>query len=428
MKLRFWQKDAPALEEKAQFEDVLRRLVLSKEGRLNALVTPETCMESPTVHAIVTAISRRMALTPVHVYKKSVIDGKARKELQESHTVEKLLQRPNDWQSSYDFWGDAASTLVRHGNFYGFKSQGSAGPIRAILPLNSNEVTPKQDSATWAVKYEVGADNMRQEYEPRKILHIRGPARNFLEGDSPIEDVSTAIALEILAERFGANFFKNGAIPLLIFTYAEGASGFATEEQEKEFIQGLKEAFGGSRQLSSMLLPKGIDKPEPANFKADEAQFLETRKLQRTIIAGAFGVPPHLTGDLERATFNNVEQQDKDFTQNVILPWARACEAAMERDLLTDRDRRDGMIIRFNLDSIMRATFKERQEGLRIQRDAGIINANEWREHEGMNPRDDQFGDEYLHPGNMLFDGEEAEDETDTNGAVTDQEPDETGV
>ena len=379
MRFDFWRrKPSTDPEEKAQFEDVLRRIVMSQEGKLGSIVTPDTCMESPTVNAIVTAVSRRMAVTPLHVFKKTMVNGRKSKEIQLDHSVDKLLQKPNGWQTNYDFWQDAASTLLRWGNFYGFKSRGRAGPIRELLPLNSGEVDPVQDPRTWRVVYRVGADSASQEYDPSKILHIRGPARNFLKGDSPITDVSTAIALEILAERFGANFFKNGAIPLLIFTYAEGAAGFSTKEQEKEFIDGLKAAFGGGKQLSSMLLPKGINKPEPANFKADEAQFLETRKLQRTIIAGSFGVPPHLVGDLERATFNNVEQQDKDFTQNVVLPVAKACEAAMERSLLTPADRRDGMIIRFNLDSILRAAFKERQEGLRIQRDAGIINADEW--------------------------------------------------
>ena len=99
-----------------------------------------------------------------------------------------------------------------------------------------------------------------------------------------------------------------------------------------------------------------------------------------TVIAGAFGVPPTIAGDLERATFNNVEQMSKDFTENVVLPVARAFECAMERDLLTIADRNNGLCIRFNLDATLRAAFKDRQEGLQIQRNNGIINANEWRE------------------------------------------------
>jgi phage portal protein BeeE len=42
---------------------------------------------------------------------------------------------------------------------------------------------------------------------------------------------------------------------------------------------------------------------------AEQAQFLETRKFQRNEIAAMFGVPPHKIGDLERATFSNIEHQ-----------------------------------------------------------------------------------------------------------------------
>src|SRR6185295_14048410 len=112
----------------------------------------------------------------------------------------------------------------------------------------------------------------------------------------------------------------------------------------------------------------------------DKSQFLETRKYQRTVIAGAWGCPPHLVGDLERATFNNVEQQDSDFTGNVIMPIGACAEAAIERDLLTDEDVNSGVIVRFNFDSILRADFKSRQEGLQLQRQNGVISPNEGRE------------------------------------------------
>jgi hypothetical protein len=66
----------------------------------------------------------------------------------------------------------------------------------------------------------------------------------------------------------------------------------------------------------------------------------------------------------------------------------------MERDLLTPDDRNGGVIIRFNVEGALRGDFKTRQEGLNIQRTAGVINANEWREHEGMNPIDDEAAGE----------------------------------
>jgi HK97 family phage portal protein len=380
-------------------------------------------MQSPTVHAIVTAVSRRLSVTPIHVFERSMSSkGESKKKLP-NHPVARLLQRPNAWQTKLDFWQDATSTFVRHGRFYAFKARGSTGPIRELLPIPPTRVTVKQDPESWRVHLEVTEGSGQSgEISLDKIFHARGPARDFLTGDSPVRDVAQTIALEIMAEKFGVTFFKNGALPLLVFSFLEGAAGFKDIDQEKQFIADFQEAFSGSKKHKGMLLPKGLAKPESIEIAHDKAQFLETRKHQRTVIAGAFGVPPHLVGDLERATFNNVEQQDQDFTLNVVMPVAQAFEAAMERDLLTVADRNKGIVIRFNLDSILRADFKSRQEGLRVQREAGAISADEWREIEGRNPLPaGSGGSDYLRPANFVVAGEEQEsDEIESDDTVTD--------
>jgi phage portal protein BeeE len=149
-----------------------------------------------------------------------------------------------------------------------------------------------------------------------------------------------------------------------------------------------------------------MDMSAPIDVSNDKAQFLETRKHQRSVIAGAFGVPPHLVGDLDRATYNNVEQQSLDMQMNVILPYAMLFEAAMEQSLLTPADRSSGVIIRFNMDALLRGDFKTRQDGLAVQRDRGIISANEWRERENMNPVEEEWADKPIMPANFIFAGE----------------------
>ena len=422
--MKWWfQKE----EKHQQFEDVLMRIVAAQEGLLGSNVTPENCMQSPTVHAIVTAISRRLSVTPIHVFKRTMTGVGEAKEKLPQHPVAKLLQRPNSWQTKLDFWQDATSVFVRHGRFYAYKSRGSTGPIRELIPIHPDRVTPKQDQDNYRVHFEVtGGAGQVFEYPIERVFHARGPARDFLKGDSPVKDVADAISLEILAEKFGVTFFQNGALPLLVFNFLEGSSGFKDADQEKNFLSDFQEAFSGNKKHKALLLPKGLDKPAPIQIEHDKAQFLETRKHQRTVIAGAFGVPPHLVGDLERATFNNVEQQDLDFTGNVVMPVAQAFESAMERDLLTKNDRSGGIVIRFNLDSILRSDFSTRQEGLRIQRDAGALSANEWREIEGRNPlSEDDGGSDYLRPANFVVAGEEPViNEDEPNDTVTDQESD----
>lgn len=373
----------------ASFETVLR-LLAAQMGGLGH-VTPDNCMRSPTVHAIVTSISRRLASTPVHVYQTSQNKGREVKEKLSNHPIAQLLRQPNEWQSRYDYWQDAASAYVRHGRFIAKIGRGATGPIRRLYPVNPSGVEIKQDQNTLALTFKRGD----QEWPFDKVHFVRGPSRDFVSGDCPVTDVATTILLEIAAEEFGASFFENGAVPLLVFKYMQGAKGFKTPEGEKQFIEDFQNAFSGGKRHKAFIVPPGIEPGEPVRIDNDKAQFLQTRQHQRSVIAGAFGIPPQYVGDLSKGTYNNVEQQSEDFTLNVIMPVAMAFESAMERDFLTSADRNSGIKIRFNLDSELRATFIDRQQGLKIQYENGVINANDWREIEGRPPRTDPGGEEY---------------------------------
>jgi HK97 family phage portal protein len=312
----------------------------------------------------------------------------------------KLLAKPNGWQSNTDYWLDATSQLVRFHNYYAWKGQGRTGPVRELIPLHAGCVVPYQDTITLAVTYRTTIQGQYHEYQPSQVHHARGASRDFLCGNSPVMDVAEAIALEIAAEKFGAAFFGNGATPGLVLQNGVNSQGFKTDEERTKFRNNIEEVYGKRGRHRVLVLPKGIEVGQQIEIQNERAQFLQTRQYQRTVIAGAFGVPPHLVGDLSKGTYNNVEQQTLDFITNVVLPYCRIFECAMERDLLTDEDRANGVCIRFNIDAAVRADFKTRQEGLNIQRNAGVISSNEWREREGMNPiSDDDGGDEYWRQG-----------------------------
>lgn len=373
----------------ASFETVLR--LLAAQMGIAGTVTPDTCMRSPTVHAIVTAISRRIASTPVHVYETSQRKGREVKQPLPDHPIAQLLRRPNEWQSRYDYWQDAASSFVRHGRYIAKIGRGTTGPIRRLYPVNPSGVEVKRDDQTLAVSFVYNG----QEWPFEKVHFVRGPSRDFFSGDSPVKDVATTIGLEIAAEEFGESFFHNGAVPLLMFQYAQGFKGFKTPTEEKNFVDMFQAALSGNKRHRAFLVPLGIESKDPVRIENDKAQFLQTRQLQRTIIAGAFGVSPYHVGDLTSGKYDNLEQQSGDFTLNVIMPVVQAFESAMERDFFTPADRSAGLKIRFNLDAELRASFIERQQGQQIQLHNGVITPNDWREREGLPPRTDADGDEF---------------------------------
>jgi HK97 family phage portal protein len=379
---------------------LLSRLDALTELASGISVTPENCMQSPTVNAVVQAVSRRIATLPVQVLQKGTTNGKPSKQPLPDHPLAKLLEKPAAWLTGTSYWLDATSWLVRYGNFYSWKGQGRSGPVRELIPLHPGCVSIYQEPTTWAVTYRVTAKGVYQEYQPTQIHHARGPARDGVCGDSPVRDVAEAIALEIAAEKFGAALFGNGATPGLVLQNAPGTLGFKTDEERAKFRQNIEEVYGKRGRHRVLLLPKGIEIGQQVPIENEKAQFLATRQYQRTVIAGAFGVPPHLVGDLSKGTFNNTEQQNLSFITNVVLPIVRIFESAMERDLLTEEDRASGIIIRFNIDAALRASFKERQDGLNVMRNAGVLSPNEWREIENMNPiSDEDGGDTYWQKG-----------------------------
>jgi HK97 family phage portal protein len=382
-------------------DQLIHRLESAYDSASGVAVTPETCLQSPTVQACIRALGNAIASLPIKVYQKGTSNGRASKEELPDHPIARLLNDPNEYQDRVTYWLDAVSWLIRYGNFYAFKARGVTGPIQRLEPLIPSSVEVKQ-AANLTVTYQVTtAAGEVKIYPARQIHHARLMSVDGVKGVSPILMARDSIALEIAAERFGGAFFGNGAMPAVVFQYIVGSAGHRTQAERQQFIEDFQEKFTGRGRFRAILLPKGIEMSrDPIALDADKAQFLQTRRYQRTVIAGAIGVPPHLVGDLERATFNNVEQQSIDFLQNAVLLYGRVFEAAGERDLFTDSDRARGLILRFNLDGLLRGDFATRQSGLKTQREMGVISPNDWRETEGMNPiAPEDGGNDYWRQG-----------------------------
>lgn len=140
---------------------------------------------------------------------------------------------------------------------------------------------------------------------------------------------------------------------------------------------------------------------EPMGMPPEHAQFLETRSFQVSEIARLFRVPPHMIGDVERSTSwgTGIEQQATGFLVFTIRPWLVRWEQVLNWDLFGDRS---PFFAEFLVDGLLRGDSASRATALQIQRQNGIINADEWREIENLNPQPDGQGKAYLVPLNMV--------------------------
>ncbi len=112
-----------------------------------------------------------------------------------------------------------------------------------------------------------------------------------------------------------------------------------------------------------------------------------------------FAVPPHKVGHLLRMTFNNVEQLSIDAVGQCIVPWAMRLQEEATYKLFGGN--RNNLEVVFDLKGLLRGAFKDRQEGLQIQRRNGVISSGDWARLEDMpEPKDGK--DIYIVEKNMV--------------------------
>jgi HK97 family phage portal protein len=108
-----------------------------------------------------------------------------------------------------------------------------------------------------------------------------------------------------------------------------------------------------------------------------------------------------MIGDLEHATFSNIEHQSIDYVKYTLNPWICRWEQAIKRALLTEEEQRR-YYARFNVDGLLRGDYKSRMEGYAIARRNGWMSTNDIRDLEDQDlvPKE-EGGDLYIIEGNM---------------------------
>jgi HK97 family phage portal protein len=141
---------------------------------------------------------------------------------------------------------------------------------------------------------------------------------------------------------------------------------------------------------------------QPIGIPPEQAQFLETRKFQTEEICRIFRIPPHLIGDLERATFSNIEHQSISFVVHTIRPWLVRIEQSINKSLFSESEKKE-YFVSFVVEGLLRGDYESRMRGYSIGIQNGFMSPNDVRSLENMNTiPDEEGGNTYMVNGNML--------------------------
>ena len=356
-------------------------------------VNANTAIQLSTVYACVRVISETVASLPLGVYEATNAGNRKATE----HPLYKLLHdEPNTEMTSFILREVMLGHLLLWGNSYCQIIRTGRNKITGLYPLLPDKMTVDRDKNGALIYTYSTASGQTVVLAPEDVLHIPGLGFDGVMGYSPIALEKNAIGLGIASEEYGSKFFSNGARPSGILTHPN------TVKNPKALRESWNAAYGGSSNANRVAILEEGMRFEPIAIPNNEAQFLETRKFQVDEICRIFRVPPHLVGNLEHATFSNIEHQSIDFAVHTIRPWLVRIEQSMNRALFSEQEK-ERFYVQFNIDGLMRGDYKSRMEGYAIGINNGFMCPNDIRSLENMNPIPaEEGGNAFLVNGNML--------------------------
>jgi HK97 family phage portal protein len=361
-----WTPRAVQLREQLTLEQLL-----ADQGEATAAgeaVTADRALRLSTIFGCVRLLSDSVATLPVHAFR-----GDDR--LPE---LPPLLRRPSaDFPELSDWIWAAMASLCLRGNAFGVVTdRAGAGLLPAQVDLVSPDamaVTREPDGdGTVRTVYRLNGE----EVDPLDVWHVRAyPQAGSPLGLSPIGAAREAIGLGLAAEKYGAKWFGDSAIP----------SGALTSDQhiDQQSAATLKErwkaAHKGHRDIA--VLGSGA-KFQQLTINPDESQFVQTQKFSVSTICRFYGIPPEMLGGetAGHEAYSSPEMRSTDYLRFTLAPWTSKLEKAISRLLPRTQH------VKFNAGGFLRPTLKERYEAHESGIRAGWLRRSEVRALEDLPP------------------------------------------
>ena len=362
------------------------------ETQSGTKVNEWTALQVSAVYACIRILSETVATVPLQFYRR-LDRGKERAYDHPLYDV--LHNQANDEMSAFLWRETMQGHLGGWGNAYSEIQRNSKGEVVGLWPLLPDRTYPKRKDGKVYYETTIGSKSFLLPRE--KVLHIPAFGFDGLVGYNPVYMARESIGMALATEEYGGRLFANDARPGGYLKHP----GKLSPTARKNLVQGWEDRHSGlSNKHRLAVLEEGMEF-QTVGIPPQESQFLQTRKFQITEIARWYRMQLHKIGEMESATFSNIEQQAIEFVVDTMLPWFSRWEAAIKTQLLTKRERQE-YFAEFLIEGLLRGETKARFDSYAIARQWGWMSANDVLESENRNPLPGEQGDIYLVPMNMV--------------------------
>lgn len=352
-------------------------------------ISPDTANRVSAVWACNSLIAETIASLPCILYRRLDNGGKERAK---DHPLYRTLRyQPNGWMTSADFFGFGQGHVGMRGNVINEIREGRDGI--ELVPHHPRNVTIEQ-LASGRMRYRVidPAGGTPRTLLQDEVLHVRDLTTDGFTGVARSVLAREAIAVAAAGEAFVGGFFRNDATGRVVLEHPGPA--VPDKEKRKELRDDIAQQYSGWKNTRKPMILYGGMKASELGKQEDSNFIIDPRNFQVADIARFWRVPLFMIGLEEKSTTwgSGLEQQKQGFVDFTVRIHTTRWEQAMARDLLSPEEQ-DEYFFEFLYADLLRGDLKSRSEALALQKDHGVINPNEWRIIENMNPR--EGGDEY---------------------------------
>jgi len=370
-------------------------------------VTEDTAMNFNAVFAAIRILSESIAQLPVQLVERQPNGDKINKS--DHYLYDIISVMPNEFMTKYVFFNKVMVDLCSYGNSYIFIVRNQNARVEKLIPLDASKIVLKE----YDDKYFYEDQKTKEVYDLEDLLHFKILSKDGLVGLSPIDTCANSISYGLALEEYGNSYFRNGAKVSGVLQTDRSLTTEAIERLRNSFDHNYSKV---SQANKTLILEEGL-KFNQITLSNEASQFLASRKFSIEEIARCFSLPPHLLRDMSKSSFNNIQEQSREFVQYTLMPYMAMIESEMNCKLFK-KSEKNKFFFEFNANALLRGNPKERSEYYRTMVNIGAMTINEVRMKENLNLRSE--GDNLFMQLNMttvkglvdIDDDIENEDET----------------
>lgn len=306
----------------------------------------------------------------------------------ESSAYDRLLRKPNTFQTWQQFIESWSHSKQRRGNAYILLGRDQSTRVNAMYVLDPDRVTPLI-ALDGSVYYRLTADDLASVQDEvvvpaSEIMHDRFNCLfHPLVGLSPLYACALAAASGLTMQEQSALFFRNGSRPGGLLT----TPGTIQDKDIVRYKTEWETNFAGGNTGRTAVLGNGL-KYEAIRENSVDSEIVKLLDMSAYMVCSTHHVPAYKVGVGPVPIQSAAEVLNQVYYDTCLQTLIEAIEALLDEGLELESVGTRKLRTRFDLNDLIRMDNGKLVEKLKNEVGAGITSPNEARAALGRGPKD----------------------------------------